>query len=1490
LDDANSIKINKLSLEVISCNGRVFHKQLQNDSINLFDDIFELCNHKNQILKMAANEAIEKISLHISECLMEENNLHKDVFKYLIVKIKNVLETKTATILVNTAISLIGIFSSAIIRFMGESMLEKYLEELIILFDQDILNALGKEAFKSRKLEFETNSEKDKPSRSIKYVLYIQKQYISLLNAYANIIRNLTYISEFVVNHFYKVLLVGFSAQNKFFEKYKDRLCDSIASVIVNMFQHQNFFWSFLRKSLKNGLTESIKITENMLFKENVENLSIEIAVKFWINLFSQSAFTEYTLLKVFDQLMIEISDLVTVLNLNYREVKDTVNELNNIYYEAENLEDLEIYNRISNFLREFIKKLKPEQNKLFNPWVIIFLKKFCLLANQFPRISSTYLTMSSIMEYCQNIEFFNYRNDEIISFQSDFEIFNKNLIKRLEVFQDDLLLTSIEFLLAVPTVLIREIYKNNMQSLKYIFSKAFQIGYNDIRYSKLALNALTNFIKFENNSMKTESKELIREILPIFGEYLIEYEKIKESIDQTDVEMLKKYNEIQDIIFKILGEIGGEAHYIVKQEDSADNGGKILNIMNTKAVEYSLPLYNKKYNIYFDHILIKIADIAVNSVIKEKKYAAAELLHSMILYVIGLETKRTQDNTNILVFLMEKVLRLSCDLEKAICLIFEPLLFQIVHWMAKKGSISKNKDIISLLDIIIEHSTSRENIKLRDIASECICEYIKWFIKQHSDLTIKENSGTIKYIIRRIESNAQHPDPFKRLGASLCFEKLVNVLYLNDSLVDKFVIEMTYYCLTILKLVHNSNDLQDVIFEQIKNTIDLLIKVYEKKFNILNKPHPKRNLFKNIGELMDMLLDKFISVENEFRFMCQYLWIKLFAIKQKFEDEFKNPFDYFNKNKKWPILDQQNDLNKFIQTSSIYFQYFSFLTENKICDINELKNIYPLSNAENLFENLVKIIKIIFDSTENSSNFDAKQIFLAFISICNFILENNKMSEICFHLLNEKVENSRMNDILLKIIYNILIQKTFKAVDVKSFTLKKNENILNSFVFTYQRMLIFFLKNSKDFQIDLEKFYQNYLFFFFNLENKQNSENFLENSFSDLACDFYFSLLNELQTSQNFTTILKNNFKIIIELNHPKLKTLIKNYFNFLIFKDFAFIGAVITENQFNFDNLADYFFTAILNQHDALDKNILDNFIYQCCVEQDRAFLLFILLERASIVKAKHLIKIITKLFTSNLRNFENTDAVVNQIKSSNMIVYSFIEDNIIIPNDIDSLMNVVQMYRDRKSINITKELVNFLGLMVKLISNNLHTDNTSLRGYLYKKLDEKRRIYLDIQNKYFPIKTKYLKPNTKEFSDFQLIYNSFLNTFKTVKSFEFLELLFPILREEKTQYSKRVKNCIKEYISEILNNKSQLVVVGEIQKTIDVFLNKENDRNLKDNIRFTIMKILGFKIIKKCEIEILKEVFIKNYEAIEIMIKQNVNESTLSYESKFLIILEK
>ena len=236
----------------------------------------------------------------------------------------------------------------------------------------------------------------------------------------------------------------------------------------------------------------------------------------------------------------------------------------------------------------------------------------------------------------------------------------------------------------------------------------------------------------------------------------------------------------------------------------------------------------------------------------------------------------------------------------------------------------------------------------------------------------------------------------------------------------------------------------------------------------------------------------------------------------------------------------------------------------------------------------------------------------------------------------------------------------------------------------------------------------------------------------------------------------------------------------------------------------------------------------------------------------------------------------------------------------------LDIIDMYLNEKQINIIKEVLNLLGIIAKIsafssfeglltaTNNNSISTNTDENNELYNKIRNK---YSLVQSRYFPINTKCLVPNSKEWNEFQLIFDCLLSTFRTVKSFSFLEILFPILREDKSEYSKKVKVSISEYLKTIMTYPDQ--GQKEIHKAIDIFLNQNMDRKPRDNIRISLMKIITFKYIKKISQEkngmnILCDLFVKYYEQMKGLVIENKkilgNASTQnSYEEKFVAILE-
>lgn len=54
------------------------------------------------------------------------------------------------------------------------------------------------------------------------------------------------------------------------------------------------------------------------------------------------------------------------------------------------------------------------------------------------------------------------------------------------------------------------------------------------------------------------------------------------------------------------------------------------------KRLKFTVPLYTKKIDIYFDSCLPRLVDLALNATDRETRIASCEFLHALIIYMIG--------------------------------------------------------------------------------------------------------------------------------------------------------------------------------------------------------------------------------------------------------------------------------------------------------------------------------------------------------------------------------------------------------------------------------------------------------------------------------------------------------------------------------------------------------------------------------------------------------------------------------------------------------------------------------------------------------------------------------------------------------------------------------------------------------------------------------------------------------------------------------------
>jgi len=276
--------------------------------------------------------------------------------------------------------------------------------------------------------------------------------------------------------------------------------------------------------------------------------------------------------------------------------------------------------------------------------------------------------------------------------------------------------------------------------------------------------------------------------------------------------------------VLDLLGKIGGHAHSIISSELSKEHDKvNFIRWDPEKRLKFSIPLYNRKLDVYLDSCLPRIVELAQSASKKEIRLAACEFLHSLIIFMIGKNAQKPRapargrraadgeavDHEEMAAFaklyakLFPVLIKLATDVELVPRQLFKPLCFQIVRWFSS-SKVYEHPEVESLLDSLIEGAQNKNNTTLRLLCSEAVAEFAKWSLKQMSDKEIEENPANINSLIRRIESNSNHPDPFRRLSAVLCFNKIFAVIREFDPLVDRFCLEICYSVLQSLKMCYD--------------------------------------------------------------------------------------------------------------------------------------------------------------------------------------------------------------------------------------------------------------------------------------------------------------------------------------------------------------------------------------------------------------------------------------------------------------------------------------------------------------------------------------------------------------------------------------------------------------------------------------------------------------------------------------------------------------
>ncbi|XP_006880480.1 PREDICTED: DNA-dependent protein kinase catalytic subunit-like isoform X2 [Elephantulus edwardii] len=527
--------------------------------------------------------------------------------------------------------------------------------------------------------------------------------------------------------------------------------------------------------------------------------------------------------------------------------------------------------------LVEFCREILPEKNvEFFEPWVYSFAYELIFRSTQLPLISGFYKLLSVVVRNAKKMKYFKGVNPKDLKHFSEDEQkyscftllakFGKEVSIKMKQYKDELLASCLTFILSLP----HSIIELDMKAYVPALQMAFKLGLSCTPLAEVGLNALE---EWSVNISKYVIQPFYKDILPCLDGYLktsalsdetknnweisalsraaqkgfhkVVLKHLKKTKNTTSNEALS-LEAIRMKVIHMLGSLGGQINRnLVTAASSDEMMNRCVSWDTEKRLSFAVPFVEMKPIIYLDIFLPRITELALLACDRQTKVAACELLHSVVMFMLGKATQIPEsDHSSPPMYHLYKrtfpvLLRLACDVDQVTRQLYEPLVMQLIHWFTNNKKF-ESEDTVVLLETILDGIVDPEDSTLRDFCGRCIREFLKWSIKQTTPQQQEKSPLNTKSLFKRLYHFALHPSAFKRLGAALAFNNIYREFREEEALVDQFVFEALVVYMESLALAHKDEKSLGTI-QQCCGTIDHLRRIIEKKHESLNKAKKRR-------------------------------------------------------------------------------------------------------------------------------------------------------------------------------------------------------------------------------------------------------------------------------------------------------------------------------------------------------------------------------------------------------------------------------------------------------------------------------------------------------------------------------------------------------------------------------------------------------------------------------------------------------------------------
>ncbi|XP_062835416.1 DNA-dependent protein kinase catalytic subunit [Anolis carolinensis] len=527
--------------------------------------------------------------------------------------------------------------------------------------------------------------------------------------------------------------------------------------------------------------------------------------------------------------------------------------------------------------LVEFCKEILPEKHvEYFGPWIYSFSYELIMRSTRLPFISGFYKLLSIAMRIAKKTRYFEgvgpksikkYPEDpEKSSCFALFAKFGKEVTAKMKQYKDELLASCLTFVLSLPHDIIMLDIKAYIPALQ----NAFKLGLSHTPIADVALDALADW---SAHIPRYAIQPYYKDILPYLDGYLKTSTSIDESQNNWEVKKLSQaiqkgrnkvviqhlkkaktnaleedlsLEKVRTRVVRLLGSLGGQINRNLLTASSAEEKMKKYVSWDTeKRLSFAVPFADMKPVIYLDLFLPRVTELALSASDRQTKVAACELLHSIIIYMLGKASQMPEGQTisppmsQLHKHIFPVLLRLACDVDQVTRQLYGTLVMELIHWFTNNKKF-ESQDTVTLLEAILNGIVDPVDSTLRDFCGQCVREFLKWSIKQTTPQQQEKSPVNTKSLFKRLYSLALHPNAFKRLGAALAFNNIYREFREESALVDQFVFEALVVYLESLALTHGDEKSLGTT-QQCCDAIDHLKRIIKHKASILNKESNRR-------------------------------------------------------------------------------------------------------------------------------------------------------------------------------------------------------------------------------------------------------------------------------------------------------------------------------------------------------------------------------------------------------------------------------------------------------------------------------------------------------------------------------------------------------------------------------------------------------------------------------------------------------------------------